>query len=165
MKRLYKLILLIAAAFGFGVVGAAAQGLKQQIVGTWTVQSVMNEIGGKRVENFGPHPLGYWVFTPDGHFTVTIVRPGLPKFASNNRMKGTAQENQTIMRGSFFGFGAYTVNEADHSLTGHILGSSFPNRTGANPKAIIEISGDQLIWTDRGAPGGGTSTVILKRIE
>lgn len=163
MKSIYKLVLLTVALLGFSAAGAVAQQLKQQLVGTWSVVSATFEMGSKKIEPFGPNPQGYYIFTTGGHIAANTIRPDIPKFASNNRMKGTTQENEAAFHGSISFFGTYMVNETDHSVTVHIIGSSFPNFNGTDSKRIAEISGDQLKWS--GAVPGGTITFMLKRIE
>jgi len=71
--------------------------LAQQIQGTWILVSIYNEQDGKKLEQFGPNPRGSMILTPDGRFSQIIMRASLPKFASNNRMKGTVEENQAIV--------------------------------------------------------------------
>jgi hypothetical protein len=164
MKSIHKLLLLTVALLGFSAAGAVAQQLKQQLVGIWSVVSVTNEVGGKKIEPFGPNPQGYYIFTAGGHIATSTTRSGIPKFVSNNRFKGTASENEAVVHGNISTFGTYTVNEADHSVMVHIIGSSFPNWSGTDQKRIAEISGDQLKWSLQ-APSGGTVTVMLKRVE
>ncbi len=69
-----------------------AQSLKEQLIGTWTVVSVVNGLHGKKVERFGSKPAGYFMFAPTGHYQVNIVRPDRPKFAAKIRTGGTPEE-------------------------------------------------------------------------
>jgi hypothetical protein len=169
MNSIAKAVLsgaVMGAILGLGAGGTAAQSLKQQIVGTWQVQSATVDQNGKKVQPFGPHPTGYWIFTAGGNFVSDIVRPDLPKFASNNRMKGTIRENRAVVQGSLSFFGTYTVNDADHSLTVRYVGSSFPNWMGTEQKRSVEISGDQLTYKNpHGTIGGASVVLVMKRIE
>src|ERR1700757_5121848 len=72
----------------------------------------------------------------------TLADP--PKFASNNRETGTAEENKAIVQGSIAYFGTYTVSETDKTISYHIESSTFPNWNGADRKASFNISGDEL---------------------
>src|SRR5215475_1619135 len=123
--------------------------LKEQLVGTWRLVSAANEIDGKRIENFGSNPLGYMMFTSDGHFSVNFVRADRPNFASNNREKGTPEEYKAAVQGNISAFGRYTV-DSDGSLTFQIIGSSFPNWNGTVQKRIVEVTGDQLKYITPG---------------
>jgi hypothetical protein len=73
--------------------------LAKQIQGTWTLVSICHEQDGKKIEPYGPNPRGSMIFTPDDHFSMFFLRASLPKFASNNRMTGTAEENQAVVQG------------------------------------------------------------------
>ena len=130
---------------------APAKSMKEAIVGTWSLlidDAVTAD--GTHVPNFGPNPIGVAMFTADGHFSVSITRAGRPKFASNNRTKGTADENKAVVAGSNAFFGSYAVNEADKSLTLRVDGSTYPNLEGTTQKRTITslTSGDELTWTN-----------------
>jgi len=130
---------------------APAKSMKEAIVGTWSLlidDAVTAD--GTHVPNFGPNPIGVAMFGADGHFTVAITRAGRPKFASNNRTKGTADENKAVVAGSNAFFGSYAVNEADKSLTLRVDGSTYPNLEGTTQKRTITslTAGDELTWTN-----------------
>jgi hypothetical protein len=84
---------------------AHAQTLKKQIVGSWSVVSVVNDVDGKKIDLYGPNPQGEFTFTADGHFSEHLMRPGRPKFAANNRLSGTSEENKEAMAGYLSLFG------------------------------------------------------------
>jgi hypothetical protein len=41
----------------------------------------------------------------NGRFMITVVRSDLPNFASNNRMRGTPDENNSVVQGSIAYYG------------------------------------------------------------
>ena len=136
--------------------------MKEAIVGSWSLlidDAVKPD--GSHTPNFGPNPIGLAMFGADGHFSVTIVRAGRPKFASNNRATGTADENKAAVQGTVAHFGTYSVNEADKSLTFRIEGSSFPNQEGAQQKRPITslTAGDELTWNNPMPAGGARQTL------
>lgn len=164
------LIALVGAALAVGIAGnspAQAKSLKQQIVGTWIYVSVeIVRSDGSRVHPFGDKPNGIAAFERDGHFVFVLTKPDVPKYAAKNRMTGTAEENQAAVQGSLAQFGTYKVNDADHSLTLHIVGSSYPNIVGVDRKFIITaVTKTELKWTVPAATSGGAATVVLKRSE
>ena len=172
MTRTIKrtLIAVVGAVLAVGIAGsspAQQNSLKQQIVGTWSYVSVeITKSDGSRVQTFGDKPNGVAVFERNGHFVIALTRSKLPKFASNNRLNGTAEENQATVRGSLTQFGTYTVNDADHSLMLHVTGSSYPNIVGTDRKFIITaITKTEMKWTIPAATSGGTATTVLKRSE
>ena len=60
--------LIVAVALGTAIPGAvfAQQGLKEQIVGTWTPVSQYVDQDGKRLEPFGANPKGMVVYDGNG---------------------------------------------------------------------------------------------------
>ena len=167
MKAFMKLTVAVSfcCIIGAGVAShAAAATLKEQIVGTWTVVSSINERDGKKTEPLGPHPIGYYMFDRAGHYSLQSMRADLPKFASNNKNTGTDAENKAVVQGINTIFGTYTVDEKDRSVTVHIIGGSFPNWAGADQKRTIAIVGDTLTWTVAMGPAG-TTVITLKRAK
>ena len=168
MKALHRIALptLASTAMLLLATGSTvAQTLKQQIVGAWQVISVINEKDGKKTEQFGPNPLGLFIFTADGHFSTGIVRPGRPKFASKSRDTGTPEENKASVEGTIATFGTYTVNETDKAVEVHIVGSSFPNWDGSDQKRTVEITGDEMKYTNPPPSVGQRALLMLKRAK
>ncbi len=167
MRTVCKIIVAALALIAAAILDSAGaqemkeKTVKEQIVGTWWVVSAVNEMDGKKTESFGSAPKGQFMFTADGHFSTNIIRPGRPKFASNNRMTGTPEENKEAVAGNVSNFGSYAIN-SDGSITLEITGSSFPNRDGTKQKRLAEIKGDEMKWTNPAASMGGTSVIMLQ---
>ena len=139
--------------------------LKHQIVGAWTlVSNTVVRPDGSKVDVFSTNPKGLYIFEKSGRFAVVNISPDLPKFASGNRMQGTADENKAIVTGSIALFGTYSVNEADKVLVLNVQGSTWPAWTGTEQKRPITLKGDTLSWT-LAASVGGTATVVIKRVK
>lgn len=137
--------------------------LREQIVGTWTYVSVDTVYpNGSRVPLFGANPQGQAIFDSNGRYMLLTARAGQPKFASNNRLEGTPEENRAVVQGSIAHFGKYSVNEADKSVTFHIETSTFPNWNGVEQTRPITLTGDELKWRTA-ASSGGTAEVVLRR--
>jgi len=118
---------LLLAGFAAAAGDAAAQGAKS-LTGTWTPVSVVTiDASGKTTQSFGSNPRGSLIFTSNGRYSIWVGASSLPKFASNNRAKGTAEENQAVIAGSIAHFGKYTVDEKDKSFTFNVETSTFPN--------------------------------------
>ena len=136
-----------------------ALALDKNLVGVWTIVSVTYGEGADKTEPFGANVKGTQIFDASGHF----ARADLPKVASNNREKATAEESEKIVHGSLGYFGTYTTNEAEKSFTVKIEGATFPNFVGTSQTRGYAISGDELRITNPTASGGRPATVLLKR--
>jgi lipocalin-like protein len=143
-----------------------AQTLKEQVVGTWTAVSQYVDQDGKKLEPFGSNPKGMVVYDANGRFILVLQRGMLPKFASNNRMTGTVEENRAIVQGSIAYFGRYSIDEKERKIDLHYDGSTYPNWDGDDQTRLIEVSGDELkIISPVSAVGGGIVHLVLRRVK
>ena len=99
-----------AAAFALtmlsGEATAQQKTLKDQLVGAWTaISNVQTKPDGSKLEPFTTNPKGVFMFAADGHFAFVLVRPDLPRLASNDRLKPTAEEAMAIALGAIAYFG------------------------------------------------------------
>ena len=130
--------------------GAAGQQptAQQQFVGTWALVSIRYvEADGRKVEPFGPNAKGMLYFDAAGQFATQVMAADRPRFASNNRMLGTADEDKAVSRGVVAYFGTYTVDDANRIVTLHIEQSSFPNWNGTDQQRRFAFAGDELRYT------------------
>jgi Lipocalin-like domain len=109
------------------VVGQTARSAKEQLVGSWTLISLTAGEGADQTLPYGPNPKGSMMADANGRFMITVVRSDLPNFASNNRMVGTPDENNSVVQGSIAYYGTYTIDEATRVITVKVEGSTFPN--------------------------------------
>jgi hypothetical protein len=148
-----------AAAIPAGLLSApgiaSGQPLKEQIVGAWQQVSIYNEEGGVKRHLYTENPVGLVVFDRSGYYTSFLSIPNLPRFAGNNRLKGTDEEYRGVMQGMISGFGKYTVD--GDTVTIKWIASSYPNRAGTTEKRTYKIVGDELTVANPTAASGGTS--------
>jgi hypothetical protein len=167
MKTMCNAIVALGLCAAFVAGTAAAQEMKEktirdQLIGAWSVVSVVVDNDGKKTEPFGSAPKGMFIFTADGHFATGIIGSERQKFASNNRATGTADENKAAVTGNISTFGTYAVG-SDGSIDFHIVGSSFPNWDGTKQKRLVEIKGEEIIWKNPAASTGGSASIRLQR--
>src|SRR6516162_52731 len=94
-------IALLCLAFPRSEAFAQGKPLKEQLVGTWTMVSNVNtHPDGSKYEALGPNPKGVFILGADGHFAITIIGEARRKFASNNRLEGTPDENKAAVHGA-----------------------------------------------------------------
>jgi hypothetical protein len=171
MNRLGILRIMAMAALGLALSAgnAMSQAKKinpKQLRGHWTLVSVDNvRPDGSRRQGFGPNPKGVAVFEPNGRFSISLVNPDLPKFASNNRDAGSADENKAVVQGSIFYFGTYAL-APDGTLSLEIEGSSFPNWNHVNQKRMItSLTASEVKWINPAASVGGTAELAWNRTK
>ena len=146
-------------------VGHADQqaGLRQQIVGVWSlVSQSVEKLDGSRVERFGADPKGIAFFDQSGRFAMILMRSDLPKITSNNAMTATDAENKAIMQGSTAFFGSWSADEATGAMLNRIDSATYPNWDGTDQKRTVSMSGDEMKVC---VPSqiGGTSCAVWRR--
>ena len=93
--------------------------LKEAIVGSWRLLIAdAVKADGTQVPLYGPNPRGLAMFGPEGRYSIQIMRDiGRPKFAANDRLKGTPQEIKAAFEGGLSHFGSYTIDEKGEGST------------------------------------------------
>jgi hypothetical protein len=168
MDRRTALLTTMALLGGLDAARAVAQtaSLKQQLVGTWTYVLAYNILpNGTRIEPQGQNGKGILVLDASGRFVWTLIKPDLPKFASNNRQTGTDAENRAVVQGTLAYYGTYEVDEAAKALVMHIEVSSFPNFNGATQRRSVKLENDELTVINAAGASGGTAYVSWKRAK
>jgi hypothetical protein len=134
--------------------------------GTWTLVSSIAEKDGNKTEQFGHGAKGMLSLDANGHFMLTIIGPGLPKFAGNSRTAGTAEENKAVVSKSIGMIGSYSVSPDNKTLTFKVESATFPNWNGTEQKRlIVAASRDELRYITPTASSGGVGTVTWQRAK
>ena len=143
--------------------GSACGQTAKEIAGTYTLVSFTNQQADKTTDTYGPNPKGVMMLDANGRYVVVLMRPDLPRFASNNRSTGTPAENASVVQGSISTFGTYSVGGQDLAIK--IEQSTFPNWVGTDQKRTITITGDEMKWTNQAGSGGGVVELVFKRAK
>jgi hypothetical protein len=165
MKALIRLALMVAicSAMAFG---AGAASLTEQLAGTWTlVSNVAKRPDGSTFDSFGGGQRGILMLDRSGNFSLQIMGNARRKFAANNRLQGSAEENQSVVQGSIAYFGAYTVSEADHLLIFKVDRSSYPNWDGTEQKRQFNLADDELKYSVPTTASGVTAELVWRRAK
>lgn len=155
---------LVVLALSLGTPKSFAQ-TASELAGSWSLVSLTASKSGNEVEVLGPHPHGQLIFGSDGRYVLVGLRADLPKFASENRLLGTTEENQRIVQGNFAHFGTYTVDQAEKMIVFHIQSSTFPNWDGDVQRRPFTLDGDRLTYITPGSFGYGASKVVWQRMK
>jgi Lipocalin-like domain len=135
MNRRRVLSLSTVAVLGLallpGNAPAQEKSLKDQLIGTWTLDSIYSQRGDSpKMDTWGSGVKGSLMLSPNGRFSLFIVAANRDESAS---------KNPRIPVGQALGyFGTYTVDESAKTLTYHIEGSTFPRWDGTDRKETIE---------------------------
>ena len=121
--------------------------MKNLVLGMWRPEAITGMVGGKTMEPFGPKPTGLLCFHESLHFVELLSDPNVPRFASDAREAGSAEEDKAAVIGNLALFGTYTV-DGEGNFTGNLVqGCTFPNWIGDRRTAeqLIEtVDGDRM---------------------
>jgi Lipocalin-like domain len=162
MQRVATAIVAATILMVFGLFAASTaqqKTLKDQLVGTWSFVSTTGKLPDGSA-TWGANPKGLLVFADNGRYSSIIVRSDVPKFASKNRVQGTAEENKAAVHGGIGSFGTYTVDEAKKSFTVRFEGSTYPNNTGTEQTRPFTITGDELKIINPASTATGEQTEL-----
>ena len=161
--------LMSGAAFAQGQLQQAAspKSMKELIVGSWSLLLVdAVAADGTRTPNYGPHPRGLVIFTSDGHYSLQTMSDIRPKFAANDKLKGTPDEYKAAVLGMISFFGRYTLDEDKKVLTLHLDASSYPNWDGTTQtRPIAVLTDDVLTFITPVSSAGGRAEVSFRRAK
>jgi hypothetical protein len=168
MKQLISLaVTMLLLSVPLSQSNAATQSAVGQLRGSsWKIVSGSIERDGKKVRWAPPRLQGFLMFDAGDHFLIVIVRSGLPQSAPNPGQAGANGEKTPILQKSIACFGTYSINDADHTISVHIEGSTFPKWTGTDQQRRFTLAADELKWTNASPPGGaGTAELAWKRVK
>lgn len=140
---------------------------RNNIIGTWTLESAMLNSRQDKIPILGASPHGLLMFTEGLYFSVMVSNPEIPAFASGDRLSGSDEENRAVVQNSLALFGTYEVDSEGDFLRQHILSSSFPNWTGLDrgrDQLRLRRREDTLLET-MPVGDGATVELVWRRIE
>ena len=90
----------------------------------------------------------------------------MPKFASGNRLTGTASENKAVVSESLGSEGTYTVDEVTSTLLVTVEASTFANQNGTTVKRHVDkITSDELVYLNPATTVGAATVLTFKRLR
>lgn len=119
---------------------ASAQSMKDQIVGTWSVESNVEHYADGKSVSWGQTLKGLQIFDAGGRFVLMEAEVG-----SRSKADGNPALNPVGKMVSYFG--TYAVNETEKTLTYQIVGASFPNWDGSEQKRVVAtLDASKLVY-------------------
>jgi hypothetical protein len=110
----------------------------------------------------GTEPVGRITYDAAGRMSAQLMRRDRPRFASNWRQQGSADEIRAAFQGYVGYYGPYTLNEKENKIIHHVECCSFPNWVGTDQVRGYEFDGDRLILRAP-APENAESKLIWVR--
>lgn len=145
---------------------AQDRSLKDQVTGTWTIVSAdQTAPDGSKHQLFGANPKGILVLDPSGKYSQIIVRADRPRFKANNRLNGTAEENQAAVQGTVANFGTWSVDEGSKTLVIRFESGMYPNQEGEESRRVARVTGDELRLTNPSTGAGMRSELVWRRAK
>jgi Lipocalin-like domain len=121
------------------------------LVGTWhLVRYLDTPEGGPPVYAFGNPPAGLFIFTADGHVSISIMRnpPDIDALS-------TDPDPEACIPGWYCAyFGTYTVNYERGIWVTHVLGGNIPAYLGTDQSRTFRLEGDTLTILESYTAGG-----------
>ncbi len=143
--------------------GLPARAATQSVVGAWKLES-FDQVGenGATTPRFGPHPVGYLIYTVSGRVSATLSAAHRPKLVAPDASSSTVEERAGALRNFLAYAGTYEVrgNHVFHKVETCI----WTNLVGTTLERAFELSGDALII--RTLPPeiwGNTSKLVWRR--
>ncbi|UEM07539.1 lipocalin-like domain-containing protein (plasmid) [Skermanella rosea] len=158
--------LLVASALAV-LFASAATAAENKILGSWRVVSAVANPETDNILPYGPKPQGMLVFAPDMHYIAVLHDPRIPRFGSDARGGGTAEENAAAMAGAIGFYGTYTVDENGEFSGNTVEGSTFPNWIGSartTEQLRLTVDGDRMRETFT-RPGGLRIVIEWERVR
>jgi hypothetical protein len=136
------------------------------IAGTWTlVAADLLHADGTLTRDYGASPKGLLIVDAKGRYSLQIFRSERPRFASGDRVTGTATEFQAAVIGTSTHFGRMSLDTVAHVLTVNVEGASFPNQEGTQQKRAYMLDGDRLSYKVPARADGNTPITVWQRVH
>jgi hypothetical protein len=170
MQRHVVWSLVAAIVLAVALSSSAAVGqqktLKDQLVGTWALVSIVNTspTGVKR-DLFGVNPKGLLMFDAGGRYVSVSTKHNRSEFKTRNRDKWTADEYKAAVLGTRAQYGTWSVDESAKVLVQRIEGSITPNNDGSEARRSITLVGDELSLFTTDVAREGSNVMMYRRAK
>ncbi len=112
------------------------------IVGIWRIiEYVAIDSAGNKINPFGEHPVGYFIYAPSRHLSINIMRT--PPIQPLDFSTASIEQLRTRLEAGFSYFGHYTVQN-DSTVIHHVEGGTVASYIGTDQLRRYKIIGDTL---------------------
>jgi hypothetical protein len=127
------------------------------LIGTWRLVSWENRslLDGQISYPLGKDAAGYIMYNQDGYMFVAIMGPNRLKFAANDLLSGTPEEEAQAEETYVSYCGQYDFD--GDKVVHHVELSLFPNWVGVDQERLVELTGNRLTLS--------TPPILLRGIQ
>jgi hypothetical protein len=135
----------------------------EPFLGSWSLVSFEHVLPlGEMSKPFGDSPLGLILYLADGRMSAQISIGSPARFASEDRLRASAEEAAEAWRTYFGYWGSFKVYTEKRVVVHRVEGSSFSNWIGTEQVRRFRFDGtNRLVLETQSA--SGHSTVIWQR--
>ncbi len=135
------------------------------LAGSWTlVAAEVIRPTGARERDYGENPKGFLIVDDEGRYSLQIFRSDRPRFAANDKSKGSAEEFRLSVMGASTHYGTLTVDTEGKALQFSIDGAVYPNWENTQQRRGYTLEGDVLTYRVPARPDGGVPLTVWRRI-
>jgi hypothetical protein len=119
------------------------------LIGTWRLISWENRsvVDGQVSYPLGKDAVGYIMYNQDGYMFVAIMGPNRLKFAAEDLLSGTTEEEAQAEETYVSYCGRYDFQ--GDTVVHHVELSLFPNWVGGAQERLVELRGNRLTLSTR----------------
>lgn len=144
MRTLLNVVCVVLGLAGFA--SALSAQTVGELVGRWRLVSCESRDSARVIlYPFGEHPVGQILYDARGNMWTVLMKPERPRFASEDRRRGTDAEVRAAFEGFDAYFGTYSVDTAKGTVTHHVTGAAYPNWVGGDQLRYYKLERTQLV--------------------
>jgi hypothetical protein len=140
-RLVLKFCVFVLPASCFAITASGEDRNAHSLVGTWhLVRYIDTADGGQPIQAYGKNPIGLFIFTPDGHVSISIMRnpPDI------NAATEDPDPDACVPNWYCAYFGTYTVSYARGTWVTHVLGGNIPAYLGTDQTRTFKLDGNTL---------------------
>jgi Lipocalin-like domain len=140
-RLVLKFCVFVLPALCFAITASGEDRNAHSLVGTWhLVRYIDTPEGGAPIQAYGSEPIGIFIFTSDGHVSISIMRnpPDITVATAD-------PDPEACIPGWYCSyFGTYTVNYKRGIWVTHVVGGNIPAYLGTDQPRTFTINGNTL---------------------
>lgn len=157
--------ILIGGSLATASVASERSSLPRTLVGSWTlVAADVRHPDGSIGHDYGEAPRGRMTIDAAGRYTLMIYKGDRPRFASNDRAAGTAEEYRNAALGLSTHYGTLDVDAKARTLSFAIEQASFANWNGTTQVRSYDLRRGVLRYTVPARPNGDVPISVWRKV-